>query len=98
MFRRAASSCTVEIRPLLLAFQLLSTAPHICCQPTFSPVLRHTHAFTHLHTHTHTRTFTHLHTQTHTHTHLYSHAHTHTHTHTHTHNHCVLDLAPSQEL
>lgn len=36
MFRLAASSCTMEIRPLLLAFQLHFTALHICCQPTFS--------------------------------------------------------------
>lgn len=36
MFWLAAGSCTVEIRPSLLAFQLNFTALHICCQPTFS--------------------------------------------------------------
>ena len=36
MLRLAAGSCSREIRPLLLAFQLHFTAPHICCESYFS--------------------------------------------------------------
>ncbi len=36
MLRLAAGSCSREIRPLLLAFQLHFTALHICCESYFS--------------------------------------------------------------
>lgn len=36
MLRLAAGSCSREIRPLLLAFQLHFTALHICCSSYFS--------------------------------------------------------------
>ena len=36
MLRLAAGSCSSEIRPLLLAFQLHFTALHICCESYFS--------------------------------------------------------------